>query len=111
VATVHWTIGARLDVDDLKLSFARTSPVFAAALINRLVEAADGLEVFPAMGRVVPEYADQSIRELIVGAYRLVYVYDGQREWVGLAAVSHSSRDLLRHLGPNPWNAIRDEDI
>jgi plasmid stabilization system protein ParE len=52
------------------------------------------------MGRVVPEYGRDSLRELIIGPYRVVYEID--EDEVGVIAVVHGSRDLFSVLGYDP---------
>ena len=54
------------------------------------------------MGRIVPEYEDESIREVIVGNYRVVCRLRGER--VGIATVVHGARGLLGRLGDEPWD-------
>jgi toxin ParE1/3/4 len=54
------------------------------------------LEEFPHLGRVVPEYADESLRELIESSYRIVYqVYEDRLDVV---AVVHGARKMPRDL-------------
>ncbi len=40
---------------------------------HRIVTAVSRLETFAGAGRIVPEFEDESIREIIVGDYRVVY--------------------------------------
>jgi plasmid stabilization system protein ParE len=47
---------------------------------------------FPFSGRKVPEYDDESIRELIAYSYRIIYVAD--EDSVVIAAVIHGKRML-----------------
>ena len=49
---------------------------------------------------MVPEYERDSIRELIVSPYRVVYEVEGDE--VGVIGVVHGSRDLQAVLGSNP---------
>ena len=42
-------------------------------MIDDAFNATDNLEIFPEMGRVVPERNDPSIREIIFGSYRIMY--------------------------------------
>ncbi len=46
------------------------------------------------MGRVVPEYADDQTREIIVGSYRVIYRYDTARNLVRVSTVYHGSQAL-----------------
>jgi toxin ParE1/3/4 len=102
VAAIRWTLGARQDFEELVSYVAQDSSVYAAILAERILAAVDRLEKFPRLGRIVPEYADPSLRELIVGNYRLVYRLRGSR--IGLISIAHASRDLLRKLPSSPWD-------
>lgn len=102
MATVRWTVGARGDLRDIVAYVSQDSAVYAAALAGRIVAAVERLRRFPSRGRIVPEYEDPTIRELIVGNYRVVYRF--QRLRVGIVAIVHASRDLLRRLPSAPWD-------
>ncbi len=52
----------------------------------------------PEQGRVVPEYGDPAIRELIVAPYRVVYRYSADRNVVQVVAVYHSAQLLPASL-------------
>jgi plasmid stabilization system protein ParE len=51
---------------------------------------------------VVPELENPTIRELIVRSYRIIYQIRGQQ--VGVLAVVHGSRELLRQIVKKPWS-------
>ena len=57
-----------------------------------LLKSTKNLSAFPEMGRVVPEFNDQSIREIIVRAYRVVYRVDHADCRVDIARFWHASR-------------------
>ena len=102
MAAVRWTVGARQDLREIVEYISQDSTAYAAAMAGRLVAAAERLGRHPRLGRVVPEYDDETIRELIVGSYRLVYRVRGTR--VGIVAVVRASRDLLHKLTGQPWD-------
>ena len=54
------------------------------------------------LGRVVPEYGVEDVREIIVGNYRVVYSFNGSE--IGIVAVVHGSRNIIRRLGGDPWD-------
>lgn len=72
----------------------------ASRLRARIGEAADRLAAYPLLGRVVPEFDDPLVRELIVGRYRLVYRVEGDTIFV--VTIVHGSQDLMRHLADGP---------
>lgn len=102
MASILWTVGARNDLRELVQFIAHDSPTYAAATADRILDAVERLRRYPRLGRVVPEYDQPPIRELIVGGYRLVYRIRGQR--VVLVAIVHGSRDLMRRMSKQPWD-------
>jgi len=102
VASIHWTVGAGEDLREIVEYISQDSATYAATTVGRIVAAVERLQRHPKLGRVVPEYGDKTIRELIVGGYRVVYRLRRQR--IGIIAVVHGSRDLLRRLTDEPWD-------
>jgi toxin ParE1/3/4 len=102
VASVHWTVGARRDLEEIVEYIRRDSPTSATALAERILARARTLRRYPRLGRVVPEYRDEAVRELIVGDYRVVYRLLDRR--LDILAVVHGSRDLLGRLSREPWD-------
>ena len=102
MATVRWTIGAQQDLQAIVEYIARDSPAYAAATASRIVAAIRNLRRNPRLGRTVPEFADASLRELIVFSYRVIYKVNRSR--VGIVAIVHGSRDLLRRLPLAEWS-------
>jgi toxin ParE1/3/4 len=101
VATIRWTIRARLDLRAAHDFVARTSPERATALAENLVSATETLADFPRLGRTVPEFPGRGLREMLVPPYRVIYmVLDGGD--VEIQALFHSSRDLRRALSADP---------
>lgn len=72
---VAWTESASNDLVEIASFIAKDSEFYAASVVRELIEAARSLETFAQRGRVVPEYRDPSVRELLVRDYRLVYLF------------------------------------
>lgn len=90
---VRGTLQALEDVESIRQYVARDSGEYATLLVMRIVQAVERLTGFPASGRVVPEVADETLREVISGSYRIVYrLLDDE---VVIVAVHHGAR-LLR---------------
>jgi len=49
---------------------------------------------FPKMGRTVPEYGDETIREIIQGSYRIVYKIDDKSDTIVIATIHHAKSTL-----------------
>ncbi len=73
MATVKWTNQALDDLEAICLFIARDAPQVAAVFANRAFQITDHLADHPSLGRVVPEMQDESVRELSVHSYRIIY--------------------------------------
>jgi toxin ParE1/3/4 len=59
-----------------------------------LISETDRLQEFPELGRIVPEYRRNDIREIIFRPYRIVYRIDHDRERCQIARIWHSARGI-----------------
>ena len=91
---VVWTDPAWGDLEAAAEYIARDSEFYAAALVQEAHDAAAALVDFAERGQTVPEFADESIRELLVKPYRLVYKLTD--EHVFIVAFIHGSQRLRR---------------
>ncbi len=89
---VAWSPEAIGDVESIASYIARDSRFYAAAVVQAMLDAARTLEKFPFRGRVVPEIAQDDIRERFVYSYRLIYQI--REDKVTVAAVIHGKRML-----------------
>lgn len=76
---VIWTEPAWRDLEAAADFITRDSESYAAAFIQEVMESVTSLTQFAERGRMVPEFADQRIRELLVTPYRLVYEVSDDR--------------------------------
>jgi len=86
---IVWT---QLAIDDLKSIhdyISKESKVYAYRFIEKLIARVQQLEYFPVSGKIVPEFRQKSIRELIEGNYRIVYKVHS--DFIGIARVHHAS--------------------
>lgn len=70
---VVWTDPAWDDLAGIAGYIARDSNFYAAAFVQEVKDAAASLAEFAERGQIVPEFGDETIRELLVRSYRLVY--------------------------------------
>lgn len=64
---------AQTDLEDVVRYVARHDPDAAARLGYELITRAEGVAAFPEIGRVVPEFRDPNLREVICRSYRVIY--------------------------------------
>lgn len=102
MAQVPWSLAAGTDLQEIEDFIARDSVLHAITFVDRIVESAETLLKDPHIGRVVPEFNRQDIREVIFAGYRIVYLV--QNEAVLILRVMHSVRDLLELTRREPWD-------
>ncbi|MFQ5913789.1 MAG: type II toxin-antitoxin system RelE/ParE family toxin [Nitrospinota bacterium] len=97
MAEVRWTDQAVDDVESIRDFIARSSPRYALLVAERLVSTVERLEPFPRSGRIVPEFKDERLREVIWGTYRIVYqLLD---DTIEVLTVYHAARILTDPRG------------
>jgi toxin ParE1/3/4 len=70
---VEWSPLALDRVSDIARYIAKDNPDAAERWANELFDSVGLLADFPESGRIVPEVGVRRIRELIFGAYRVIY--------------------------------------
>jgi len=70
---VRWTSQAVNDLGNITDFIAIDSPYYACLFAIDVLAAVERLSDFPKSGRIVPELKNPSIREIILGSYRIVY--------------------------------------
>jgi toxin ParE1/3/4 len=101
MAEVRWTLTAEEDLRAIEDFIAKDSVLHAVHFIDRLIGAAEQLRHAPKMGRVVPEFHRDDLRELLFRAYRIVYQLRG--DTVIVLRVVHGARDLASLVRGEPW--------
>lgn len=99
---VAWAESALDDLTEAIEYIARDSPNYAASLAVRATRAAESLSVLPNRGRRVPEFRDETVREIIVVSYRLIYRVSATT--VHVIAFVHTARDLSGYVRETPTN-------
>jgi addiction module RelE/StbE family toxin len=78
VAEVVWTEEALSDLNAIGEYCDRTSPQYASVIVDTLYTSVERLTEHSKMGRQVPEVEHESLRELIVENYRVIYQLRGE---------------------------------
>ena len=71
--SVAWSESAQSALDEVVTYINQTSPANARRVLIAALDSAASLETLAERGRVVPEFAEPHIRELLVFKYRLLY--------------------------------------
>jgi|SRR6187401_315085 len=93
MVTIEWT---EISIQDLKEIFdfiAADSIRYAAITTTKIYQKVQLVAHNPYVGRMVPEYNEKSIREVIEGNYRVIYRIKNPNQ-VNILRVLHSARLL-----------------
>ena len=102
MAQIVWSRSARNNLRAIVDYLAADSPVAAARLYAKILDAPKRLAKHPRSGSVVPEIGDDEIREVFHGLYRIVYwIRDNECR---IVAVVHGRRDFLGAVNPDDWD-------
>jgi addiction module RelE/StbE family toxin len=83
---------ARRDLRDIVRYISWDAPERAVAFGQFLVSSVKRLADFPELGRVVPEFDDPVIREIVVRSYRVIYRIDHGERRVDVVRFWHGAR-------------------
>jgi plasmid stabilization system protein ParE len=89
-----WSPTARLDLKDLCEFIAQDDPVAASNFAKGVFDSVERLRTFPMSGRIVPEFADPVIREVIRKPCRIVYRVKENEQRVEIARVWYAARGI-----------------
>lgn len=92
MARLIWAEEAVQSVESIAEFISLDSPTYAKRFVESILETVESLAEFPEMGRVVPEYAADFIREIIKGNDRIIYSFTNDE--VRILTVYHSARLL-----------------
>lgn len=93
MVTIVWTEISTQDLKEIFDFIAEDSIRYATITSNKIYQRTQLVAQNPYVGRIVPEYNEKSIREVIEGNYRIIYrVKNALR--VDILRVYHSARLL-----------------
>ena len=87
-----WSPTAKFDLKDIAAFIAEDSTSTAERFVRSLFHAVERLADFPESGRIVPEFNDPVLREIIRKPCRIVYRVDNRRRTIEIARVWHAAR-------------------
>jgi toxin ParE1/3/4 len=92
---INWT---PVSLEDLKNIFdyiSEDSNRYAQITINKIYLRVSSLKTQPHSGRIVPEFNDENIREIIDGNYRIVHEIISDYQ-IDILRIFHSARILKK---------------
>jgi toxin ParE1/3/4 len=90
---------ARSDIRDIVRYISLDAPNRALSFGQFLISKTRLLGKFPELGRVVPELANSTLREIIVRSYRVIYRVDHTNQKVEVVRFWHGARGEPKLFG------------
>jgi len=95
MAVIHWTNRALSDLEEIGNYIEKDSSKYASITLKGIFSSAMLLKDFPDLGRIVPEFNNPIIKELIHGNYRIIYK-KSKTDKVEIITVHHSAKQLKK---------------
>ena len=92
---IVWSEIALSDLRDLVRYIARDDRQVAGRFGDLIVSKVESLQSFPRIGRIVQEYREECLRELIVPPYRIVFEIDDDAMKLSILRIWHAARGDL----------------
>jgi plasmid stabilization system protein ParE len=89
---IIWSLPALQDLNDIYHYIKRDSVYYADKLIDEVIDKVDTLLDMPFRGRIIPELTDESIREIFIKQYRVIYKTTSDS--ITIHGVIHMARDF-----------------
>ena len=102
MAKLRWSLTAGNDLRAIEDFIARDSVLHAVTFADRILETAERVLGTPNLGRIVPEFKRENLREVIFRGYRIVYLL--RNEEIIILRVVHGARDLRDLVHREPWD-------
>jgi toxin ParE1/3/4 len=93
MARLIWTLQSVQDLENIYEYISRDSIRYARIHIIRIRDRVKILKKHPKSGRIVPEVSDETLRELIMGTYRIIYRVK-TKNLVEIITIHHSAKRL-----------------
>ena len=89
---VEWSEHAVAELLSIRDYLNGTSPAYAQLVAEKIIRRTEQLVDQPLIGAEVPEYEDETLREVFERPYRIMYRVAEQR--ILVVAIIHASRQL-----------------
>lgn len=89
---IRWSPRATGILEEICNFISKDSEFYAAVFARKILSLVKEIPDFPKLGRVVPEYEDENLREKIYQNYRVVYRL--KKDVIEIVVVAHGSKIL-----------------
>ena len=86
---IIWTNKSLIDLESIFEYIAKDSKKYASIQVKKIKGRTKQIKLNPLSGRVVPEFNDVNLRELIEGNYRIAYLIKSEN--IFILTIHHSA--------------------
>jgi toxin ParE1/3/4 len=89
---IRWAPRAAFNLEEICNYISRDSEYYARLFAKKIISIVKNIPQFPKSWRIVPEYRDDNLREIIYQNYRIVYRL--KDDIVEIVAICHGAKPL-----------------
>lgn len=93
---VIWSLPSKESLKNIHDFIANDSEYYAKQVTSNIISSTDNLELFPKLGRVVPEFQNENIREIFQYSYRIIYELKDEKIYI--LNIIHGKRKLEKEM-------------
>lgn len=87
---IVWSPKSIKNLEEIADFISKDSPLYAPIFVQKIISSVERLNNFPLSGRVVPEFDDVNLREIIFHNYRIVYRV--KQKSIEIVLVTHGAK-------------------
>lgn len=92
---INWTIQAKNDLKNIADYISKDSEKYAKIHVFKIRKLTEVLKTHKYIGKVVREFEDPNVRELVFRNYRIIYKVVSENR-MDILTIHHSARDLAK---------------
>ena len=102
MAKIIWSGLAKEHLQEIDKYISEGSPFYSIIFIDKLIASVEKIGSFPEIGRIVPEFERDDLREIFFHKYRIVYQI--RNNAVMIVAIVHGAMDIKKKREREPWD-------
>ena len=102
MAKIIWSGLAKEHLQEIDKYISEGSPFYSIIFIDKLIASFEKIGSFPQIGRIVPEFERNDLREIFFHKYRIVYQL--RNNVVTIVAIVHGAMDIKKKREREPWD-------
>lgn len=102
MAKIIWSALAKEHLQEIDRYISEGSPFYSIIFIDKIIASVEKIGLFPEIGRVVPEFDRDELREIFFHKYRIVYRIN--KDVATIVAIVHGAMDISKKHERETWD-------